>query len=83
MTWGWEYNPDEHTVAAGAPPAFIAQVEKKADEIVRAAAALYLDGTTYQGPGEGMKSADVEDGIFWYMIVPRDERIYILLIQSL
>ncbi|MFI6448471.1 hypothetical protein [Kitasatospora sp. NPDC050543] len=83
MTWVWEYNPDEEGVVAGAPLAFVAQVEKKADEIVRAAAALYLDGTTYQGPGERMKTADVEDGIFWYMIVLRDERVYILRAQSL
>ncbi|WP_033820282.1 hypothetical protein [Kitasatospora sp. MBT63] len=83
MTWAWEYNPDEDNVAAGALLAFVAQVEKKADEIVRAAAALYLDGTTYQGPGEKMKTADIEDGIFWYIIVPRDERVYILRVQSL
>ena len=83
MTWHWEYNPDEDNVVAGAPLAFIAQVERKADEIVRAAAALYLDGTTCQGPGERMKTADVEDGIFWYVIVPRDERVYILRVQSL
>ncbi|MGW2542115.1 hypothetical protein ACWC5I_14910 [Kitasatospora sp. NPDC001574] len=83
MTWAWEYNPNEDNVIAGAPPAFVAQVERKADEIVRAAAALYLDGTTYQGAGEKMKTADVEDGIFWYMTVPRDERIYVLRAQSL
>ncbi len=83
MTWAWEYNPDEAGVITGAPLAFVAQVEKKADEIVRAAAALYLDGTTYQGAGEKMKTADVEDGILWYMIIPRDERVYILRVQAL
>ncbi|MEY9950390.1 hypothetical protein [Kitasatospora sp. GAS1066B] len=83
MTWRWEYNPDEDNVVTGAPLAFVAQVEKKAGEIVRAAAALYLDGFTYQGAGERMKTADVGDGIFWYMIVPRDERVYILRVQCL
>ncbi|MFJ1708502.1 hypothetical protein [Kitasatospora sp. NPDC088346] len=83
MSWCWEYNPDEAGVVAGAPLAFVAQIEKKADEIVRAAAALYLDGTTYRGPGERMKTADVDDGIFWYMIIPRDERVYILRVQAL
>ncbi|MFE0459333.1 hypothetical protein ACFW1A_08715 [Kitasatospora sp. NPDC058965] len=56
MTWLREYNPDEEHVASGAPPAFVAPVEQKAVEIVRAAAALHLDGTTYQGSGE--KSTD-------------------------
>lgn len=37
MTWQWEYDPDEQHVAGGAPPAFLAEVEKKADELVRAA----------------------------------------------
>ncbi|WP_329572925.1 hypothetical protein [Kitasatospora sp. NBC_01266] len=83
MTWRWEYNPDEENVIAGAPLSFVAQVEEKAAEIVRAAAALYLDGTAYQGIGEKMKTADIEDGIFWYLVVPRDERVYILRVQSL
>ncbi|GAA1973702.1 hypothetical protein [Kitasatospora viridis] len=83
MTWRWEYHPDEADVVAGAPLAFVAQVEKKADEIVRAAEALYLDGTTYQGPGERMRTANVEDGIFWYMVIPRDERVYVLRAQAL
>ncbi|MEV8542770.1 hypothetical protein [Streptomyces sp. NPDC051572] len=45
MSWAWEYVPDEETVASGAPPAFVAAVEKMADELVRAAEALQLRGT--------------------------------------
>ncbi|MFE1438213.1 hypothetical protein [Streptomyces sp. NPDC058739] len=53
MTWSWKYIPDEETVAAGAPPGFLAEVEKKAaDELVRAAAALYLHGPAYQEADE-------------------------------
>ena len=49
MTCSWEYIPEEETVAAGAPPGFLAEVEKKGpDELVRAAAALYLHGPAYQ-----------------------------------
>jgi len=48
VSWCWEHVPDEETVAAGAPPAFLAEVEKKADELVRAAEALYLHGPDYQ-----------------------------------
>lgn len=41
MTWRWEYDPDEAYVIGGAPPAFVAEVEKKADALVRAASAFY------------------------------------------
>lgn len=36
-TWRWECDPDEEPVIGGAPPAFVDEVEKKADELVRAA----------------------------------------------
>ncbi|MEU6088920.1 hypothetical protein ABZ865_19270 [Streptomyces sp. NPDC047085] len=45
--------PDEETVAAGASPAFLAEVEKTADELVRAAEALCLHGPAYQVPMTG------------------------------
>ncbi|MFI8844459.1 hypothetical protein ACIGW1_16060 [Streptomyces sp. NPDC053780] len=45
--------PDEETVAAGAPAEFLSEVEKKADELVRAAEALHLHGPTFQGADEG------------------------------
>lgn len=77
MNWHWEYVPDEETVAAGAPPAFLAEVEKKADELVRAAEALYLHGPDYQGADEGAKHAFVAGGFFVYMITPRSELITI------
>lgn len=77
MTWSWEYVPDEETVAAGAPLAFLAEVEKKADELVRAAEALYLHGPGYQGADEGAKHAFVDGGFFVYMITPRSELVTI------
>lgn len=49
--WRWEYDPDETHVIGGetpAPPAFVAEVESRVDEIVRAAEALHLDGTRYE-----------------------------------
>ncbi|MGW3415187.1 hypothetical protein [Streptomyces sp. NPDC000888] len=76
MTWQWEYVPDEETVAAGAPPAFIAEVEK-ADELVRAAEAVHLHGPAYQGADEGAKHAFVDGGSFVYMITPRTELVSI------
>lgn len=77
MTWGWEYLPDEEFVLGDAPEAFVAQVEKKADELVRAAEAFYLDGTTYEGGS--LKGGDgfVDEGMFVYIVVPCQERVYI------
>ncbi|MFJ1758427.1 hypothetical protein [Kitasatospora sp. NPDC088134] len=49
MSWSWEYLPDAAHVTAGMPADFLAAVALRADELVRAAEALYLDGTTYQG----------------------------------
>ncbi|MGW0705238.1 hypothetical protein ACWD4G_04570 [Streptomyces sp. NPDC002643] len=77
MTWRWEYDPDEEHVAGGAPPAFLAEVEKKADELVRAAAAFYLDGTSYQEAGPKGNVTHVPGGFFLYLIVPRHECLYI------
>ena len=83
MTWQWEYDPDEQHVAGGAPPAFLAGIEKKADELVRAAAAFYLDGTTYQGEGPNGGFAHVPGGFFNYLIVPWHERLYIMQVTYL
>lgn len=78
MTWSWEYDPSEDHVVGGADPGFVAQVEKHADELVRAAAALYLDGTAYQGLGPGVATAYVDGGMFQYLTVVRHERVYVL-----
>ncbi|MEY9842020.1 hypothetical protein [Streptacidiphilus sp. EB103A] len=50
----------------------IAEVEEKADELVRAAEALYLDGLQF-----------IPDGYFHYSIIRRQERIYVLRITYL
>ena len=75
MTWTWEYVPDEEHVAGQAPPAFIAMVEGKADEIVRAAEALHLDGTGFEGISEGAKDAFVAGGMFRYLVIPGTKRV--------
>ncbi|TDC62893.1 hypothetical protein [Streptomyces hainanensis] len=77
MSWAWEYAPDEETVAAGAPPVLVAEVEKRADELVRAAEALYLDGTTCQGGALRGGDAIVPNGMFVHLVVPRHERVSI------
>jgi hypothetical protein len=83
VSWAWEYSPSEEYLTEGAPPVFIAEVEEKAEELVRAAEALYLDGTTYQGAGEPMKTAVVTHGFFLYCVVPRSERVYVLRLHAL
>ncbi|WP_320780058.1 hypothetical protein [Streptomyces sp. CRN 30] len=77
MTWRWEYVPDEATVATGAPDAFLAEVERKADELVRAAEALHLHGAAFQDADEGAKHAFVTGGFFVYMVTPRSELVSI------
>jgi hypothetical protein len=83
VNWRWEYDPDEEHVIGGAPPAFVAEVEKKADEPVRAASAFYLDGTGYreQDPKGGV--AHVSDGFFNYQVIPRHACVYVLRVTHL
>ncbi|MET8627878.1 hypothetical protein ABZW30_29750 [Kitasatospora sp. NPDC004669] len=75
MTWSWDYFPSEQHVAAGAPADFLAAVEQRAAELVRAAEALYLDGTSYQGSREPMRYLDVAGGLLAYHVVPRLELV--------
>ncbi|MFD7589131.1 hypothetical protein ACFV84_27285 [Kitasatospora sp. NPDC059811] len=77
MSWSWEYLPSEEHVTGGAPAGFLAAVEQKAAELVRAAEALYLDGTTYEGSGEPMQCLDVAGGLINYYIVPRLELVVV------
>jgi hypothetical protein len=83
VSWRWEYNPDEDFVIGGATPAFVAQVETAAAELTRAAEVRFLDGSSYSEPGEPIRTHAVEDGLLWYMVVPRDQRLYILRAQAL
>ncbi|MEU5836506.1 hypothetical protein ABZ820_22935 [Streptomyces diacarni] len=77
MSWEWEYDPSEEYLVGGADPGFVAQVEARADELARAAAALYLEGSAYQGENPKSATAHVPGGMFEYLIVVRHERIYI------
>jgi hypothetical protein len=78
VTWTWEYEPNEEHVAAHAPPVLVSEVERKADELVRAAEAFYLDGTAFTGYSPGAGTALVPGGMFEYHVVPRHERVYIV-----
>jgi len=58
-------------------------LEQRADELVRAAEARYLDGTGFQGPGEGLRTATVTGGFFAYFVVPRQQRVYLCQVTGL
>ncbi|MCX4454865.1 hypothetical protein OG585_19660 [Streptomyces sp. NBC_01340] len=57
-------------------------MEKRADEIARAAEALHLDGSTYQGTGEGVQTAYVPGGMFLYLTIARHECVYVLQVTA-
>lgn len=82
MTWAWEYDPSEAHVVGHAPPVLINEVERRADELVRAAEALYIHGTAHSGYSPKGGTALVPGGMFEYQIIPRHERVYILQITS-
>jgi hypothetical protein len=73
-----QYDPNEEWVAEGAPPAFLAAVEKTAAELVRMAEALYLDGSSYTGGPLPIEQVTAGGGIIVYAIHPRLERVFIL-----
>ncbi|GAA0407224.1 hypothetical protein [Streptomyces luteireticuli] len=77
--WGWEYDPDPEYVIGGIDSlAFIAKVEERADELVRAASALYLDGTKYEGLSPRMQNEPIDaSGVLTYQVIPRSQRVYI------
>ncbi|MGI5340023.1 hypothetical protein ACQEVS_22815 [Streptomyces sp. CA-181903] len=77
--WGWEYDPSpEHVIGGVDHLAFVAKIEERADELVRAAAALYLDGTKYEGSSPRMEQEIIRGyGMFVYQVVPRHQRVYI------
>ncbi|MEE1782728.1 hypothetical protein PUR71_07305 [Streptomyces sp. SP17BM10] len=77
MTWSWEYVPSEQHVTVSAPADFLAVVEQRAAELVRAAGVLYLDGASYQGSGEPMRYLDVAGGLLAYYVVPRLELVVV------
>ncbi|MER7495683.1 hypothetical protein ABT033_24135 [Streptomyces pharetrae] len=55
---------------------------KKADELVRAAEALHVHGTAWQGADEGARHAFVAGGFFVCMVTPRLELVSIWQVTS-
>ncbi|CAM5728743.1 hypothetical protein [Streptomyces fumanus] len=78
MSWKWEYAFGAEEAARRAPADFLAQVERKADELVRAAEALHLHGRAHQGIDPEGADVIVPGGMFRYQIVVRSERVYVV-----
>ncbi|QKW54727.1 hypothetical protein HUT08_23585 [Streptomyces buecherae] len=61
---------------------FVAQLEERADELVRAAVALHLDGSRHEGRSAGLQEEILPGGMFQYMTVVRQERPYIVQVTA-
>ncbi|MEU6989972.1 hypothetical protein ABZ953_04805 [Streptomyces sp. NPDC046465] len=78
MSWSWEYAFAAEEAARTAPSAFLAEVKRKADEVVRAAAALHVHGRSHKGVDPKGGDITVPGGMFRYQIVVRSERVYVV-----
>ncbi|MEU3284468.1 hypothetical protein OHA09_17900 [Streptomyces longwoodensis] len=83
MSWKWEYAFGAEEAARSAPAAFLAQVERKADELVRAAEALHLHGRDHEGLDPKGGDVIVPGGMFRYQVVVRSQRVYVVQITCL
>lgn len=83
MSWSWEYDPSESYVTRGVPDGIVRAVEKKADELVRAAEALHIHGRATRGLNPSGGTIAVPGGMFTYQVVVRHERVYVLRIVSI
>ncbi|GGK63808.1 hypothetical protein [Streptomyces flaveus] len=83
MSWKWEYAFGAEEAARTAPPSFLAGVEEKANELVRAAEALHVHGRAHTGIDPKGGDIIVPGGMFTYQVVVRSERVYVVQITYL
>ncbi|MGW0185104.1 hypothetical protein ACWDV7_05030 [Streptomyces sp. NPDC003362] len=83
MSWKWEYAFGAEAAARTAPADFLATVERKADELVRAAEALHIHGRAHKGIDPKGGEIIVSGGWFGYQVVVRSERVYVVQITYL
>ncbi|MCC3767542.1 hypothetical protein [Streptomyces sp. UNOC14_S4] len=82
--WHWEYDPGAAHVIGGLDDLPSSPGSRSgAEELVRAAAALYLDGTTYQGASSALGREVVTGGMFVFQTVPRHRRVCVLQVTVL
>lgn len=78
MSWSWEYAFAAEEAARTAPTVFLAEVEHKAEELVRAAEALYVHGRGCEDLDPKGGDITIPSGMFRYQIVVRSERVYVV-----
>ncbi|MFB7651928.1 MULTISPECIES: hypothetical protein [unclassified Streptomyces] len=78
MSWRWEYVFGAEEAARSAPRSFLAGVESRADELVRAAEALYVHGRGHEGTDPKGGDIIVPGGMFTYQTVVRSERVFVV-----
>jgi hypothetical protein len=83
VSWKWEYAFGAEEAARTAPSGFLAAVERKADELVRAEEAVHLHGRADDGVDPKGGDVIVPGGMFTYQVVVRSERVYIVQITHL
>lgn len=83
MSWKWEYAFGAEEAARTAPSGFLNTVERKADELVRAAEALHVHGRAHDGIDPKGGDIIVPGGMFTYQVVVRSERVYVVQITYL
>ncbi|WNZ10097.1 hypothetical protein [Streptomyces sp. 11x1] len=83
MSWKWEYAFGAEEAARTAPSGFLAGVEKRADELVRAAEAFHVHGRAHDGIDPKGGDIIVPGGMFTYQVVVRSERVYVVQITHL
>jgi hypothetical protein len=83
VSWKWEYAFGAEKAARTAPTSFLAEVESKADELVRAAEAFHVHGQAHDGVDPKGGDIIVPGGMFTYQVVVRSERVYVVQITYL
>lgn len=83
MSWKWEYAFGAEESARTAPTEFLATVERKADELVRAAEAVHVHGRAHQDLDPRGGDVIIPGGMFTYQVVVRSERVYVVQIICL
>lgn len=83
MSWKWEFAFGAEEAARTAPVDFLARVEEKADELVRAAEAVHIHGRAHEGIDPKGGDVIVPGGMFAYQVVVRRERVYVVQITCL
>ncbi|MGQ4384668.1 hypothetical protein [Streptomyces sp. SAS_270] len=83
MSWKWEYAFGAEEAARTAPTDFLTRVERKADELVRAAEAVHIHGRDHKGVDPKGGDIIVPGGMFTYQVVVRSERVYVVQITYL